>query len=162
MHKRGKGCAQVCVFAGKYMDLFMPAGTLDPERTHCEQVWASQRQGTKNCLPVAHQRAQIAAGFNFTVALYFPGLLGGAKSRSAAKNVFGRWIARVRARLRARKTGASGVPVVGGGVKSLDDILRETAGDAGLGALSFGGDLTLSDLMAQLASAATMPPPPPA
>ena len=43
------------------------------------------------------------------------------------------------------------------GGKSLDDILREAAGDAGM-AGAFGGDLTLSDLMAQLTAASEADP----
>ena len=57
----------------------------------------------------------------------------------------------VQARIGA--SAAASVPAVGG-TKTLDDVLREAAGDAGLGGMSFGGNLTLVDLMAQLTSAA--------
>ena len=39
--------------------------------------------------------SQIAGGYNFSIAIYYPGLQGGAKSRKAAKNVFSRWRAKV-------------------------------------------------------------------
>ena len=121
-------------------------------------------------------------GYNFTVALFYPGLQGDAKSRNAAKNVFSRWRAKVlqfkmlaihilcpccthtvwyryhivfrdvyQVQLKLGKAAAVGIAT--GGVKTLDDILREAAGDAGMSGLTFGGDLTLSDLMAQLTSA---------
>jgi hypothetical protein len=58
------------------------------------------------------------------------------------------------ARARLGKSG-DGAPAGG---KTLDDVLREAAGDAGL-AMAFGGDFTLSDLMSQLTSAAAAPLP---
>lgn len=75
--------------------MFMPVAAKDPEGTHCEQV----RAGTYSCrTPKArtNRPPQISAGYNFTVALFYPGLRGSAKSRNAVKNVFGRWRDRVR------------------------------------------------------------------
>ncbi len=59
------------------MDVHVPVGAKDSDGTHSEKV---------------------VAGFNFTVSLQFPGLLGTAKSRAAAKNVFSKWRAKVRQR----------------------------------------------------------------
>jgi hypothetical protein len=111
------------------MDVFMPTAAKDPEGTHCEQV---------------------AAGFDFAIALQFPGLLGDAKSRAAAKNVFSKWRSKA---LGGSSGSAAAVPQR----LTLDDILREAATDAGLADLlacgSGGGELTVSDLLEQLARA---------
>jgi hypothetical protein len=118
---------------GKHLDLFTPTAVKDPEGTHCEQ---------------------IAAGFNFTLALEFPGLLGDAKSRAAAKSVFSKWRKKALGSHAAGK--ATGVTAL-----SLDDILRQAARSAGLEDLlecgSSGGVLTVSDLLSQLQRDTTEP-----
>ncbi|RYY35562.1 hypothetical protein EON62_02405 [archaeon] len=84
---------------GRYVDIAMPTSAKEFENAHVEA---------------------LACGGDFCIALRYPGLLGDAKARRAAKNAFSKW----RSRAKARRATS--------GADRLNDVLHEMMGSAGM------------------------------
>lgn len=103
---------------GRYVDIAMPTSAKELEKAHVEA---------------------LACGGDFCIALRYPGLLGDAKARHAAKNAFSKW----RSRAKARRATS--------GADRLNDVLHDMMGSAGI-----EGDLAsmnLSELFGALLTA---------